>query len=90
MKDEIVLFLSQYILIFIIGFQSQSVRDNRYGAAMLGSVFIGLAQLFQWKVMPNATPSQMIVWLLAGPLGIVSSMWLHPIIFRKRRVDKSK
>lgn len=69
------------------GFQSLSVRDNRFMSAFWGSVLIGAAQLFQWKLMPSATPVQMTVWLSAGPLAVISAMWAHPKI---HRVDKKK
>ncbi len=84
MKTEIILFVSQFALIFLLGFQAQNVRDGQRLAAMGTSFMLGVSQLFQWKLMPNATPSQMAVWLFAGPLGIVFSMWLHPKLFKKR------
>lgn len=90
MNDEIVLFLSQFLLVFLLGFQSQCVRDGQYGNSALTSLLIGMSQLFQWRVMPNATPTQMIVWLCAGPLAIMASIWLHPKICKRRTVDKSK
>jgi hypothetical protein len=81
-SSYLILFLSQFAVVFLLGFQSQSIRDNRYVAAMIGSCLIGASQLFQWKMMPKASPSEMAVWLMAGPLAIVSAMWLHPKVFR--------
>lgn len=81
------LFLSQFAVVFLLGFQSQSIRDNRYAAASFGSLLIGLSQAFQWRTMPQATLVETSVWLCAGPLAIVMAMWLHPKML-KRRVDK--
>ncbi len=85
MKTEIILFASQFALVFLLGFQSQCVRDDKRTVAAMGSFLLGCAQAFQWKVMPDATASQIAVWLCAGPIAIVTSMWLHPKCFKKRR-----
>jgi len=85
MKAEILLFVSQFALVFLLGFQSQCVRDDRRSYAAAGSFLLGCAQAFQWKVMPNATPLQISVWLCAGPIAIVTSMWAHKRHFKKRR-----
>lgn len=83
MKTQIILFLSQFAVVFLLGFQSLTIRDNRIVAASLVSFLIGSSQLFQWKLMPKASPAEMAVWLCAGPLAIICAMKLHPIIFRK-------
>jgi len=84
LKTEALLFISQFLTIFCLGFQQQNVHQRRYMAAAATSVIIGLAQVFMWKTMPQSTPSQMVTWLAAGPAGIMFSMWLHPRIFKKR------
>jgi len=88
MKNEIILFLSQFALVFLLGFQSLNVRDNRYLNAAICSFLLGASQCFQWRLMPKATPSEMAVWLCAGPMAIVLSMVVHKKFFK--RVDKTK
>ncbi len=85
MKNEIILFLSQFALVFLIGFQSQNVRDNRYFGSAVCSFLLGLSQCFQWRLMPNATTVEMAVWLFAGPLAIMCAIWAHPRIFKARK-----
>lgn len=84
MSSHVILFLSQFSLVFLLGFQSQNIRDNRFAMAAFGSLLIGLSQAFQWKVMPEASPSEMAVWLSAGPLAIVAAMWMHPRLTKRK------
>ncbi len=87
MKTEILLFISQFSTIFLLGFQQQNVHRRHYTAAAVTSVLIGVAQMFVWRKVPNMDATQIAVWLSAGPVGIVFCMWLHPKLFKKS-VDK--
>ncbi len=80
----LLLFLSQFAVVFLLGLQSQSVRDSRYTPAAITSLLIGAFQAFQWKIMPQASIVEMSVWLTAGPLAIVAAIWLHPKIIKRR------
>lgn len=86
MKTEILLFLSQFATVFLLGIQSQNVFRGQFVGASITSIFIGSFQCLMWKKMPESTPSQMVAWLLAGPLAIVCAMWLHPRMFKKKFV----
>lgn len=78
MNAEVLLFLSQFATVFLLGVQSQNIRDRQIKDAALASLCIGVSQCFQWRMMPNATPLQMAIWLCAGPLAIVAAMKLYP------------
>ena len=82
MKTEILLFASQFVTVFALGFQQQNVHRRAYGAAATTSLLIGIAQAFLWRKMPEASVSEMTAWLAAGPVAIVVSMWIHPRIFK--------
>lgn len=76
--NHLYLFVSQFAVVFLLGLQSLSVRDSRYAMAAIGSLALGICQVFQWKTMPDASTSEALVWLTAGPIAIVSSMKVHP------------
>jgi hypothetical protein len=83
-KTEILLFASQFATIFLMGFQQHNVHGRHFVSAMLTSLFIGVAQAFVWRKMPDPSATELSAWLLAGPLAIVASMWLHPKLFKKK------
>lgn len=85
MKSEFALFVSQFAVVFLLGFQSQSVRDNHHVRAAYGSALIGAAQIVQWKIMPRATFTETLAWWLAGPIAIVLSMFVYSRFFGKKR-----
>lgn len=83
MKTELLLFISQCSTVFLLGFQQQNVHRRQFIAASLTSILIGASQVFVWRSIPTATPSQIAAWLCAGPVGICLSLWLHPKLFKR-------
>lgn len=72
-----VLFVSTFILVFLLGFQSLNVNGGHYGAAFWTSFGIGVSNVVLYKLVPGAGASEVIAYLLGGPFGIVASMWCH-------------
>jgi hypothetical protein len=72
-----ILFLSTFVLVFALGFQSLNVNQGRYAAAGLTSFFIGASQLTLYKLAPDAGGWEVVAYLVGGPLGIISSMIVH-------------
>lgn len=81
--NEIGLFVSAFVTVFALGFQQKNVNGNHYGWAAVTSLAIGSSQIFLWRVIPTALPTEIVATLLGGPAGIVSAMWLHPKMIRK-------
>jgi hypothetical protein len=80
------LFASAFCTVFLLGFQQKNVAADHYMAAVVTSLGIGVSQIFLWRLIPSATPSQIIATLCGGPCGIVAAMYLHPrIMTRKAR-----
>lgn len=84
MKTEILLFVTQFGAVFGLGIQSLNVQARNYWGSSTTSLLIGVMQLFVWKKLPEASLSQSVAWLLAGPVAIMAAIWLHPKIFRNR------
>lgn len=74
---ELLLFGSTFVLVFLLGFQSLNVNGGHYVAAFLSSFGISLSQLILYKLVPDATWTQVAAYMSGGPLGIVASMYVH-------------
>lgn len=86
---HLALFASAFFTVFLLGFQQKNVHGEHYLAAVVTSFGIGAAQIFLWRLVPDATASQIAATLMGGPVGIVAAMRLHPIIMRRRTAQPS-
>lgn len=77
------LFLSAFTTVFLLGFQQKNVHGNHYLAAIVTSFGIGGAQIFLWRLVPDANATQIVATLIGGPVGIVAAMWGHPKIMKR-------
>lgn len=82
---ELYLFLSTAALVFLLGAQQLNVHGNHYILAALTSLLIGGAQIYLWRTMPSASPSEIIAVLAGGPVGIFLAMYLHPRMIKLAR-----
>jgi hypothetical protein len=67
---ELGLFLSAFVSVFALGFQSLNVNGGHYRLAFLTSFAIGGGQLVLMRLIPDASVSEILVTLLGGPFGI--------------------
>ena len=74
--NALYLFVSTYLLVMALGAQSLLVNNGRYTAAFLNSFCIGTFNLVLFKLAPNASGLEVAAYLMGGPFGIVSAMWL--------------
>ena len=77
MQNLLMLFFSSYFLVLLLGFQSQIVRDKHTIAAFITSLMIGTCQLVLFKLAPNASTLESVVFVLGGAFGITASIYLH-------------
>lgn len=81
---HLILFFSAFLSVFALGFQSLNVNGGHYLAAGLTSFVIGVGHIALYRLVPEADMSELLAYLLGGPIGITSSMWVH-----KRTVGKN-
>lgn len=81
-----IVFLGTFATVFALGFQSQNVNQGHYKAAMLTSFAIGAGNLLILRMVPEGDALAMAAYLCAGPLAIVTSMWVHDRTLGRRRV----
>jgi hypothetical protein len=70
------LFLSTFVLVLALGLQSQFVNNGHPAMAFANSLVIGASNLVLLKLAPDASGLEIAAYLLGGPLGIVTSMFL--------------
>ena len=83
--NELALFISTATLVFALGFQQLNVQGGHRTLAALTSFLIGGAQIFLWRSMPSASPTEIAAVLLGGPVGILAAMDAHPRLARLLR-----
>lgn len=79
------IFVSTFVLVFALGFQSLNVNNGHYKAAFLTSFAISASNLILFKTVPQADWMQILAYLTGGPFGIVASMWAHRKFMRNPR-----
>lgn len=79
---ELALFLSAFVSVFALVFQQQNVIHRHFIVGAFTSLVIGAALIYQWRAVPSAGISEIAATLLGGPVGFVTSLWLHPRIMR--------
>jgi len=73
----LILFFSTFVAVFALGFQSLNVNQGHYRAAALTSFAIGGGNLMILKMVPDGDIPAMAAYMIAGPLAIMASMWVH-------------
>jgi len=85
--NELIVFVSQFMLVFLLGFQTQNVIRGFYFQAALTSFLLGLAGWFTITIVSkmNAIDFMTLMffaYIVAGPLAIISAMKLHRVLFK--------
>lgn len=85
MLTELTLFASTYLLVLLLGLQSLNVNNGHHAAAFFTSFGIGLCNLVMFKLVPDASATEVAAYILGGPFGILTAMWLYRRAVRKGR-----
>lgn len=84
MMNALLLFGATYFLVLLLGLQSLNVNGGHRFLSALTSFGIGTANITILKIMPGPTGVvEVAAYLLGGPLGILTSMAIHPWMVRK-------
>lgn len=82
--NALFLFAATYALVLFLGLQSLNVNGGHKLLSALTSFGIGTANITILKIMPGPTNGfEVAAYLLGGPLGILTSMAIHPWMVRK-------
>jgi hypothetical protein len=83
--SELIIFLAQFICVFLLGIQSLMVRDSNCIGAASGSLMIGISQFYIFSIIGGLSGADIgagdwWAFILAGPVAIVISIKTHPYI----------
>ena len=83
--NELLLLASTFGMVFFLGFQSLSVNSGHYWLAGVNSLIIGSFNLVLYKTAPNVSGVfEITAYIIGGPMGIISAMWVHRNIVTPR------
>lgn len=74
--NSMLLFGSTFVLVFALGLQSLMVNRGHFFGAFMNSLLISTAQLLLLKLGPDASGMEIAGYILGGPFGIVSAMYV--------------
>ena len=88
MLDNLILFVSQFLLVFLLGTQSINVVRGYYVAAAFTSFLLGICGWFAIGIIAESTTYDLtsftfFSYIVAGPLGVILAMKLHAMFRRK-------
>jgi len=83
----IIIFVSTFITVFALGFQSLNVNRGQRTAAFVTSFIISAGNIAVLKVIPNGDLLSLntLAYMLGGPFGIVFSMIAHEKYMPKKK-----
>lgn len=92
MTAAIAVFCCQFAYIFLLGMQQQNVIHRRYVGAASVSLLLGIGGYYLTATIALAASQGFgsPVWwgyILSGPAGIVTAMWVHPRLNKPRHFD---
>jgi len=90
MLDNILIFVSQFGLVFLLGFQQLNVVHGYYVRAFITSMMLGLFGWFTITIVSTMNTFDFLtttffVYIIAGPLAIISAMKIHGIMRKYNR-----
>jgi hypothetical protein len=85
--NELVVFVSQFLMVFLLGFQQMNVMRGFYFHAALTSFLLGLSGWATITIVSKFHVTDFLTvlffaYIVAGPLAIVSAMKLHRTLFK--------
>ncbi|WP_374335502.1 hypothetical protein [Methyloversatilis sp.] len=86
----LLMFLSNFVVVFLLGIQSKNVMHSRYIAAVVTSFGISVGQFLFTKFAATGGMLEFIVCASGGCAGIAFAIYFHDRIMRpKKSVAKS-
>ena len=79
------LFISSFLTVFLLVFQQQNVVHRRFLWASTTSVAITVSQFVLIKAVAGSNVMDVAFMASGGVLGVLSSMFVHPILMRRKQ-----
>ena len=93
MLDNLILFVSQFLLVFLLGTQSINVVRGYYVAAAFTSLLLGICGWFAIGIIAESTTYDLtsftfLSYIVAGPVAIISAMKFHSYLRKLKPENK--
>jgi hypothetical protein len=88
---ELLVFVAQYSLVFLLGLQSRFVRDSQYTHAIITSLLLGITGYYvtmQIAIVQEMFNSIWYAYILGGPFGIMTSIYIHNNYFNGHKYNE--
>lgn len=87
--DGLLIFVSGFASVFLLGFQSRAVNAGGFKTAACMSFTLAMFQGHLWKLIANGDGSLLAsaIYGLSGSCAITSAMWTHRRFFSKPKTD---
>ena len=84
---ELALFCGSFATVFALSFQQHNIQLRRQTMALINATFIGMLNLIILKIGSQASPSEMIAFIVGEPLGTLAAMRVHDCWFLKNHQE---
>lgn len=81
--DYVLMFLVNFVAVFLLGLQSRNVNAGHYSAAVVTSFFISVSNFMFVKYAAHGDIVTFFVCAAGGCCGIAFSIWFYQKIFHK-------
>lgn len=91
--ENIIVFVSQFLLIYLLGFQQLNVVKGYYFLAFMTSLFLGIAGWFTITILSTMNTYEILTitffaYIISGPIAIVCSMKTHSLMDKRKNAKK--
>jgi hypothetical protein len=79
---SLILFALSFVSVLLLGVQAQVVRLRHNVVAFFVSLAIGSMSIFYFRLVPDASTFELVLFVLGGAFGIVASIYVHELYIR--------
>ncbi len=83
----LIVFVSQFASVFLLGLQSRNVNQRRYVAAVVTSFLISISQFVFIRVAATGDVILFVSMAAGGCLGIATSIWFYDRFMQPKPVE---
>jgi len=87
MTDYLLMFVSNFFVVFLLGLQSKNVNQGRYLAAILTSFGISMANFLFIRYAASGDMTVFTTCAAGGACGIAFSIWFYSNVIEAKRRD---
>lgn len=75
--NALILLVSMFVFVLSLGLQIQTSNNGNYLGAFFSSMLVAATQIGAFRVVHATTTWEFAAYLIGGPVGMVTSMYLY-------------